>query len=189
MVKLESIMRENGLIDVLLKRSKTQRVMLFLLFLAIDIACFCLTVVSDYTIRSVFAWLSLVLACLAWHVVATVLPNRWKYYAANLVTVICLIAGTMGILTSPILKEKEQLICSSISPDGAYVASGYKYGDDEPFRAKVFVKNTEPMQNQEYQYVSQEVYETDSTQQLEIRWVDNTTLEVNGEIIDMDWLK
>ena len=36
------------------------------------------------------------------------------------------------------------------------------------------------MQNQEYQYVSQEVYETDSTQQLEIRWVDNTTLEVNG---------
>lgn len=104
-------------------------------------------------------------------------------------TVICLIAGTMGILTSPILKEKEQLICSSISPDGAYVASGYKYGDDEPFRAKVFVKNTEPMQNQEYQYVSQEVYETDSTQQLEIRWVDNTTLEVNGEIIDMDWLK
>ena len=57
MVKLKSIMRENGLIDVLLKRSKTQRVMLFLLFLAIDIACFCLTVVSDYTIRSVFALL------------------------------------------------------------------------------------------------------------------------------------
>ena len=109
-----------------------------LLFLAIDIACFCLTVVSDATqFDPYLPLLSLAFTCLAWHVVATVLPNRWKYYAANLVTVICLISGTMGILTSPILKEQEQLICSSISPDGAYVASGYKYGDDELFRAKI----------------------------------------------------
>ena len=94
----------------------------------------------------------------------------------------------IGILTSPLIKEKEKLLCTSISPDGVYVASGYQYGDEVPFPAKVFVRNTEAKTEGKYKYKTYQVYAIDSTQQITLSWSDNTTLVVNGEVVKLDWL-
>ncbi len=188
MSRFKEIIQQNGLIDALSKRSKTQRIALFIVFFVLSVVFFYLRSVADYAIQSIPALLYIVFMCLAWQVLATALPKPWKYYAANFMLAVSLVAGVMGILTSPLIKENEKLLCTSISPDGAYVASGYQYGEEVPFPAKVFVRNTEAKTEGKYKYTTYQVYAIDSAQQLVLSWADNTTLVVNGEVVKLDWL-
>ncbi len=187
-VSKKFVWNKNLLLDSILSISKGKRVLALIGVFILNILCFWLI-----HIESVFVLVFLAVDCLLWHIVISFLPAHLKYKIANIVLV-CFVLAEVIVLVNSIRNPTDMygnrtLLCTEISPDGSNVAEGYKTeeNDDGTFAGSVYVKNTSP--NKKHQIVSHEVFEANNIQNLDVYWEGDNILIVNGESIDLNWLK